>query len=65
MSKNDLEKDWKENSDVMDLGARALGGAVILGSLFPGVGHGIGAVGGAILGIASKVIEVSRNDSKP
>lgn len=28
----DKEKEWKENSDAMDLGARALAGAVIVGS---------------------------------
>jgi len=65
MSKNDQEKDWKENSDVMDLGARALAGAVICGSFLPGIGHGIGAAAGALLGAASKFVEVSRNDSKP
>ncbi|MTJ47762.1 hypothetical protein [Dolichospermum sp. UHCC 0259] len=65
MSKNDQEKDWKENSDVMDLGARALAGAVICGSFLPGIGHGIGAAGGALLGAASKLVEVSRNESKP
>jgi hypothetical protein len=64
MSKNDREKDWKENSDVMDLGARALAGAVICGSFLPGIGHGIGAFAGAILGAASKLAEVSRNDSQ-
>jgi hypothetical protein len=56
MSKNDQEKDWKENSDVMDLGARALAGAVICGSFLPGIGHGIGAAAGALLGAASKLV---------
>ena len=50
MSNINQEKDWKDNADGLDLVARTTTGALIGGSIFPGVGHGIGAFIGAVTG---------------